>query len=212
MSALTSTLAVAVLCYLFFLGQIGIHNCVHNTLFRSPALNRRVGAVLASLHLVHFEGWKNAHLQHHRYANTPRDPHLVDRSLLAYVATHPFRIARAVWQPTRFFAAVAPPILIATAVVVWQAASGRPLRGLYWVALFWLVPLIVSHALVAHFNYVTHVDLPSGRGRDTRNLEGGLWRLANALTFNFYLHREHHLWPSVPIPKTPHVPQRAREA
>ena len=40
-----------------------------------------------------------------------------------------------------------------------------------------------------------------GRGHDTRSFNEGIWRVINVLTFNFYLHAEHHLSPSVPIPQ-----------
>ena len=54
--------------------------------------------------------------------------------------------------------------------------------------------------LVAHFNYIGHVDLPSGRGKDTRSFKHGLWKVVNLLTFNFYHHAEHHFKPSEAIP------------
>ena len=86
-----------------------------------------------------------------------------------------------------------------------------------WVAVFWLIPVIISHALVAHFNFITHAELPYGRGHDTRSFNDGIWRVINALTFNFYLHAEHHFSPSVPIPKPDprfhtHTPEELLEA
>ena len=193
--------ATLFLCYLFFLGQIAIHNCVHANLFQARWLNKAVGSVLCSLHLVHFEGWKLAHMMHHRTTNAEGDPHRVDRPLVPYLLTHYVRIARAVWEPRRFTAAVAPPILTAAAVIAAYAAAGSPARGAVLVVALWIVPMIVSHLLVAHFNYATHVGLPTGRGRDTRNLNTGAWRIINRLTFNFYLHAEHHRKPSQPVPQ-----------
>jgi len=199
---------VLLLCYLFYLGQIAIHNCVHGILFRSRSLNKLVGNILSSIQLMHFEGWKVAHMQHHKYANSERDPHRVDRSLLPYVVTHYFRIARAVWQPGRFFAAIVPPLLVAGGIIVWQALLGYGARGAGWVLLFWLVPVVASHLLVAHFNYITHAGLPAGFGQDTRSFSHGLWRVVNLASFNFYLHAEHHLRPSqaVPVPRAPERP------
>ncbi len=139
-------------------------------------------------------------MKHHKYANGEGDPHRVDRPLLPYIVTHYFCIARAVWQPTRFFVSITPPIVLACAVIAWQESVGHAARGVAWVVQFWLVPMVVSHTLVAHFNYVTHVGLPPGRGRDTRTFSRGMCRLVNLLTFNFYLHAEHHLKPSKAIP------------
>lgn len=192
---------VAAACYLYYLGQIVIHNCVHASLFRSRPANRWVGTVLCSLHLVHFEGWRVAHLQHHKAPNTEFDPHRIDRPMIPYVLSHYFRIAKHVWQPRRFFAATLPPVILAIAISVWQWTAGHGLRGLRWVVLFWLIPMVVSHLLVAHFNYITHEGLPAGRGQDTRSFDRGLWRVVNRLTFNFYLHAEHHLKPTQPIPR-----------
>lgn len=196
---------VLLLCYLFYLGQIAIHNCVHCTLFRSRFLNKLVGNILSSMQLMHFEGWKVAHMQHHKYANSELDPHRVDRPLFSYIFSHYFRIARAVWEPGRFFAAIAPPLLVAGGIIVWQASLGYLARGVAWVLLYWLAPLVVSHVLVAHFNYITHAGLPAGFGRDTRSFSAGLWRFVNLASFNFYLHAEHHLRPSqaIPIPGAP---------
>jgi fatty acid desaturase len=192
---------VVLVCYLYYLGQIAIHNCVHASMFRRRGLNRAVGTVLCSMQLVHFDGWRVAHMQHHRAPNTEIDPHRIDRPLLAYLLTHYFRIARVVWQPRRFYAATLPPTLLAIAIAVWQWRTGHGARGVWWCLLFWLVPTIVSHLLVAHFNYVTHEGLPAGRGQDTRSLSRGMWKVINLLTFNFYLHAEHHLKPTQPIPR-----------
>lgn len=198
---------VLLLCYLFYLGQIVIHNCVHASLFRMRSLNKLVGTILCSIQLMHFEGWKVAHMRHHKFTNGEGDPHRIDRPLLPYIVTHYFRIARSVWQSTRFACAVAPPLLAAGGLILWQVSSGHAARGFEWVALYWLVPTIGSHVLVAHFNYITHAGLPTGFGVDTRSFSRGLWRIVNLLSFNFYLHEEHHLRPSLPIP-TSHALQR----
>jgi len=188
-------------CYLFFLGQIAIHNCAHNILFlRSKRWNKIVGYLLCSMQLIHFEGWRAAHMLHHRYTNSVKDPHHVDRPLIPYILTHYYRIAKVVWDPKRFFSAISPPILIAITIIVWQVLSGYGTRGLVWVTQFWLIPTIFSHVLVAHFNYIGHVDLPPGRGKNTRSFKRGFWKVVNLFTFNFYHHAEHHLNPSEAIP------------
>ncbi len=201
MDILLNVVIVLFLGYVYYLGQIAIHNCVHYTLFKKREINKIVGTVLCSIQLTHFEGWRGAHLMHHRFTQSERDPHRVDRHMLPYIVSHYFRIAKYVWEPKRFFKAISPPIVIALAIVVWQAAIGEPLRGLMWVMLYWLIPVMISHALVAHFNFITHAELPYGRGHDTRSFNDGIWRVINALTFNFYLHAEHHLSPSIPIPE-----------
>jgi fatty acid desaturase len=200
MPLLRDALLVLFMGYVYYLGQIAIHNCVHYTLFKRKRLNRLVGMVLCSVQLTHFDGWRAAHMMHHRFTNTERDPHRVDRHLLPYLATHYYRIARRTWEPARFFAAVLPPVLLAAAVVAWSGWNGDLPGGVRLVSVFWLLPMIIGHLLVAHFNFITHAELPYGRGHDTRSFNDGIWRVINLFTFNFYLHAEHHLDPGEAIP------------
>lgn len=201
MNSLAIILTILVECYLFYLGQIMIHNCAHNLLFcRSKRWNSAAGHVLCAMQLTAFGGWRAAHMLHHRYTNSERDPHRVDRPLVPYILTHYYRIVKALWYPKPFVITIAPPILIALGIIGWQASTGHGARGLLWVTQFWLVPTIISQMLVAHFNYIGHVNLPTGKGKDTRSFKHGLWRIVNVLTFNFYCHAEHHLKPSEAIP------------
>ena len=94
MDLLVIIFIILVECYLFYLGQIMIHNCAHNLLFyRSKRWNKIVGHVLSSMQLIAFEGWRAAHMLHHRYANSSKDPHHVDRPLIPYTLTHYYRMS-----------------------------------------------------------------------------------------------------------------------
>lgn len=197
----TTTLIILIECYFFYLGQIAIHNCAHNLLFsHSKRWNKIVGHTLCSMQLVAFKGWRAAHMLHHRYTNSAKDPHHIDRPFIPYILTHYYRITKVVWDPKPFFLTISPSILIAFAIIVWQASTGYRARGLVWIIQFWLIPTIFSHALIAHFNYISHVNLPPGRGEDTRSFKQGFWKIINLFTFNFYHHAEHHLKPSEAIP------------
>jgi fatty acid desaturase len=200
MPLLRDALIVLLLGYVYYLAQIAIHNCVHYTLFKRKRLNKVVGTVLCSIQLTHFEGWRAAHMMHHRFTNSERDPHRVDRYLLPYLATHYFRVARWVWDPKRYFGAVLPTVLVAAAVVAWFGWNGDLLGGLRLVGVFWFFPMVIGHLLVAHFNFITHAELPYGRGHDTRSFNDGAWRIVNFFTFSFYLHAEHHFDPGEAIP------------
>ena len=192
--------AALLLSYVAYLGQIAIHNCVHCTLFSYRPANRWFGVAIGSLLLVGFEGWRAAHLMHHGYCNQERDPHRVDRPLIPYLLTHYYRITRAVWSPRKHLTAIAPPLVVAAGIIGWQATLGHAARGVFWVTVFWFIPVVVSHLLVAHFNYITHVGLPPGRGRNTRDFTTGLWPVVNFFTFGFYRHAQHHLHPTAPVP------------
>ena len=202
MTLLWMSATCALLCYLYYVSHsVVVHNCAHNSLFRRRWANRLVGNVICTIHMTYFEGWRVAHMLHHRFANTPHDPHHIDRPLIPYMFTHYFRIVKALGQPTRPLKAILPPIFVAIGIIIWQAVSGNALRGVAWVCFFWLIPVLFSHLAIAHFNYITHVGLPVGRGKDTHNLHRGIWRVINFFMFNLYLHAEHHMRPSEPIPR-----------
>lgn len=196
-----------VTCYVYYVAHtVVLHNCAHYSLFRSRRMNALLGNIICSVQGMHFEGWRIAHMLHHRFANTERDPHCVDRPLIPYILTHYLRIAMMLGSPLRLLKSVGPTLLIVVGVIVWQASAGHWMRGLACVAAFWAVPVLFSQAMVAHFNYITHVGLSPGRGRDTRNLTHGIWPLINFFTFNLYLHLEHHLRPGKAIPQLPERP------
>ena len=198
-------------CYLYSLGHIVVHMCAHRTLARSPRVNWLVGNLISSLHLMVFSGWRAAHVLHHRYTNTERDPHRVDCGMLKYLLTHYYKLSKNVWDAAAFWKSVGPPLVIYTGLLIWGFSSGFGEQVVRYGLLYWLGPLFVSHMLMAHFNYATHVGLPEGRGQDTRSLNRGLMKLVNRLTFNFYYHEEHHLAPGYAAP-TPARDQRAAKS
>lgn len=193
--------AVAV-SYVLFLGQVAVHNCTHGTLFpRRPKTNQLVGHLICTFTLMSFDGWRHAHILHHRYTNTDKDPHNVDRPLWAYLLTHTYRITRVLWNPRKFAAAMSVPLVVSVLLIAWQYQAGYGFRAAGWICCYWLVPVIAVHLAVAHFNYITHVGLPADRGRNARTLNSGVWKVINKLTFNFYFHWEHHLNPREAKPR-----------
>lgn len=112
---------------------------------------------------------------------------------------------------TAFWGSVGPPLAIYSGLLIWGFSAGFGEQVVRYGLLYWLGPLFVSHMLMAHFNYATHVGLPEGRGQDTRSLNRGLMKLVNRLTFNFYYHEEHHLAPGYAVP-TPARDQRAAKS
>ena len=192
-------------CYLYYLGHIVVHMCAHRTLARSPRVNWLIGNLLSSLHLMVFSGWRAAHVLHHRYTNTERDPHRVDCGVVKYLFTHYYKLSKNVWDAAAFWKSVGPPLVIYTGLLIWGYSAGSGDQVVRYGLLF------ASHMLMAHFNYITHVGLPVGRGQDTRTLNRGLMKLVNKLTFNFYCHEEHHLAPGYAVP-TPADQRPARSS
>jgi fatty acid desaturase len=51
-----------------------LHDCIHQTLFRRPQTNRRVGAVVGLMTGIDFAAFRRLHLQHHRIYGRADDP------------------------------------------------------------------------------------------------------------------------------------------
>lgn len=195
---MTTVLLVLLLTYLCVVAQVVVHGCVHNSLFgRRKLWNRRVGTWLSWTQFQSFDGWRAAHMMHHRHTNTERDPHRVDRPLVPYLLTHYSRVARSVWTNWGDYlreVAPVPAILLLAAAAI--AAAGGGALGLEWAFLYWFLPVTGGHMVVAWFNYWGHVNLPTDRLRHTRSRYDGAWAIGNLLTFNFFLHAEHHRKPA----------------
>lgn len=204
---MTPFLSFLVATYIWYLAHIVVHMCAHRSLGRNPRVNWLVGNILSSLHLMVFSGWRAAHVLHHRFANTEKDPHRVDCSLPIYLLTHYYKLSKRVWDAKSFWLSVGPPLAAYAALLIWGYSAGVGDQVLRYGLLYWIGPVLASHTLMAHFNYVTHVGLPVGRGHDTRSFRRGLMRVVNLLTFNFYLHEEHHLAPGYAIPRASVVPK-----
>ena len=54
-----------------------VHESDHGTLFRHPRLNQGFGNVFAHLLGYTRSGHRNAHMDHHVYLNTDRDPDII---------------------------------------------------------------------------------------------------------------------------------------
>lgn len=198
-----SLLIILGMTYLCYLAQILVHCCVHRAFFNgSKPWNRRLGRILSISQLQSFLGWRMAHMMHHRFCATARDPHLVDRPLIPYLFTHYPRVAKASWVGLGPFVLenMWVPICFGT---IWLGSwsLGYGSTGAHWALLYWILPAVLSHLLVAHFNYWTHVNLGPKRRENTRSGYSGIWRVINKLTLNFYLHAEHHLHPGEIIPR-----------
>lgn len=232
---------LSALCgYLFFLSHIVIHACSHRALSGRAAIDRLVGNMLCVPNFHSFEGWAGLHYLHHRYTNDPaRDPAYVlpGERWLHYAVTALIRMARHTARPEyrRMIASqrgqkVGAPGRAAWLRDCWAQVTGLGAlllvlglafvlggaAGLRCPILFWIIPWVIGQALMADFNWRTHVDLPVHQGpepyaaQDTRSYREGVWKLFNAVTFGFYRHAEHHINPSVCLwfLERPHRPGR----
>ncbi len=93
MDILLNVVIVLFLGYVCYLGQLAIHNGVPYTLFKKKKLNKIVGTILCSIPLTYFDGCWAAHLMRHRFTQSEREPHRIERHMLPYIVTHYFRMA-----------------------------------------------------------------------------------------------------------------------
>lgn len=171
-----------------------VHQCLHNTAFKTRATNRAVGTILALPMLVHFEQWRREHIQHHRDVRREGFRYELDRLttkrellLHLFMVRHYCSNGRIVWA-------------IAAAAAC-SLALHSPLLWLLWIA-----PLPV--AALVH----THIELPEHLGceRSSRDalLNSRVLRASRATVwfvhYNNY-HAVHHWRAGVPNRRLPEV-------
>jgi fatty acid desaturase len=218
--------------------QLGLavlmHEAGHKTLFRTTALNDRIGQWFAAYPVLgDCDAYGASHREHHRLAGTDQDPDLPNYR--AYpISADSFRrkLLRDVTGQTGFKLVVAlfrgagnrimmrdgegtgalRQGLIANAVlfcVLW--AVGHPALYLLWVAAY-----LTSYPLVARIRQVAeHGNVPAlyeadprGNTRTTRaNVLERLVLCPNNVNF----HIEHHLLPSVPCWRLPALHRTLQE-
>jgi fatty acid desaturase len=201
-----------------------MHECVHNSAFRTRWLNDAV-AWLAGLGIL-FDAtyYRHFHFAHHRYAQDPeRDPELLTtpppRTAAAYwwrATGLPYWKARCVnlldFARGRFDAAPFIPDLVRPEIV-------RSVRGLVTVLLavaivsvalgtdalvwYWLLPLACGLPLLRLYLLTEH----TGCSEDDDGLTNtrttiSVWPV-RFLMWNLPYHAEHHLFPSVPFHHLP---------
>lgn len=192
--------------FMFFLCALRLnHEAIHGNLGLSPRGNTSVMFVLSALMMGSNHAVAFCHLQHHRAAMGPDDHegrcgHMSAWQVLKYGPRFPVDLNMAVWAAgsrrwRRLMVLDWVFILATVAGVIW----------LGWTALYLHVAaMITAQCLTAFFAvWITHQGtLASGlAGRSQRGL---LARLA----YLMFYHREHHLFPNVPVSRLPDLAAR----
>lgn|SRR6478736_1652467 len=210
---------------LHLLGWVG-HEGFHFNLFRGRLASAIVGVVVSSALVVFFQtGVAIEHLNHHRFANTARDP---DLSLFTRQSSFWSRLLLTRSRANRAFFCNA-----------WRLIRGQPLemqeRGLplprstyeqlarlnLACCLLWLcgyvalavhdplratcsviVPLLLANLATGLRPYLEHTNTDAGLLSCARSRSH--WLLVSCY-FGNSLHLEHHLYPSVPCYRLPRV-------
>ncbi|MDF0488568.1 fatty acid desaturase [Sphingomonas sp. H39-1-10] len=202
---------VAIVCtFMFFLTALRLnHEAIHGNLGFRPRTDRRVLHALSAVMLGSNSAVAFNHVRHHRYLGTPDDLEgACGRMRLWAVIRHgpcfPIEMHRAAWRDGD--AALRRRMTIDfglnAAVVGAAVASWSP------VLLYHVAAMSVAQCLTAFFAvWVTHHDCaPDDVARTQRSA------ILNYISYNMFLHREHHLFPGVPVRRLGILAARIAEA
>ena len=207
-----------------------VHEAVHGTLFRTPALNRWIGRIGGWVTVVDFAAFDALHRKHHQTVGAEDDPQLLDYGALEH-ASRP-QLARHLLRPligwnVRHMATLIRqrlvmkrPHLVTLAEFVGLAATQMSLfllasRGgqLPWLGLVLPVSAVTVGLFMSQIRgFCEHVPMP-GESRHMRlrsHISNPIERpFLHYMNYNF--HGEHHSYPRVPSRNLPALARWLRE-
>ena len=218
---LTTALLVAVTAYFFFCWTSLFHETVHQTLTGNQTADAIFGHVVGTLVLVPYAVYRESHMRHHAYLNTPGDwelwPYCDPR------ASKPFRLFYA-WFDLLVGVLGAP---IAYGRIYFhrdspmkpaarrEACWGYVAIALFWGAFYtlaavtgawreafvaWVLPWLLAGFIQTIRKFTEHLGMASFDPlRGTRTVLGKGWitRLATWLNFDIFVHGPHHRYPKM---------------
>lgn len=217
-SAITLVTAYSMLCYTSCL-----HETIHQTLFRRPRLNVTLGRIIGMIIFVPYTVYRETHIRHHAYLNTPDD-----WELWPYVSPHAslgFRrvfvwldlllgfFASAVIYGRIFFHPRSPIQSRETRRSIWYEYG---LSVAFWSILLtvlilfdvfgdflraWLVPALIAGTFQSGRKLTEHLGMASYDPLlGTRTVIGNNWftRLCSLMNFDIFVHGPHHRYPRLP--------------
>ncbi len=196
----------AVGSFMFFLCALRVnHETIHNNLGLGRRSDSVVMHVLSALMLGsnHAEAW--CHMRHHKFAMGPDDHegkcgHMTAWEVLRYGPRFPIDINRSAWEGSspRWRKLILLDWACCAAFIVIALLIGEPFLLLHIAA------MATAQCLAAFFAvWITHQGL-NGTGIAARSQRGPLARAA----YLMFYHREHHLFPKVPVSRLPDLALR----
>jgi fatty acid desaturase len=207
-----------------------LHETIHETAFRTPALNRAVSWISGTLIFIPPLWFRYFHFAHHRHTHDPdNDPELMSpkpktvREYAIYLSGIPYFIAMARviaanargTAKDRFVPPKGKPKVVRESrklAVVYAVLAAVSLAAgsavLIWA---WLVPALIGQPflrayLLAEHTLCPHVADMFGNTRTTFTN-----RLVRFFAWNMPFHAEHHAYPGVPFHKLPRFHRLVRE-
>lgn len=199
-----------------------LHEAVHNTLWRSPKMNLWMGRVLGTLMFTPYTAYRETHLRHHAYLNTPRDwelwPYSDPRASLAFRRVF-------VWFDLLFGAITGPliygRIYFSSKSPISSDEVRKSIRIEYWtILLIWtsiwafttimhewpghiraiLLPMFLAGIMQSGRKLTEHLGMASYDpllGTRTVVPQKWLLRLSSFLNFDIFVHGPHHRHPRI---------------
>ncbi|MGI9469744.1 MAG: fatty acid desaturase family protein [Rubripirellula sp.] len=216
--------------------QVVLHEAAHHSLFRSSWVNAVMGWFAGLLVLTPFSSYRRGHVAHHCFAGTMRDPtaapdaprwHKGVVTCLVKLHVVPILYLGGVYVPYLIYDSKSKStkhklewclnlleIILLQAMLAWLLGPVRYLIVLAFA--FWLSAMLYEYLFTQH----QHVGLlPVPRSNERYSLReqqvfsrSVRMRCAGLLMF-FNLHKEHHLFPSLPccyLPRVHHWLQQNR--
>lgn len=202
------------LIHVYFYGVI--HELTHNSIFTRAKTNILAGYLLCPLNLVYFHTFKTIHLQHHRFTQVPVDDPVCTLhedgkpfNPIWYLLVWPYHAVR--WYMRhitrhRDRRRLLVHYLRYTAGIYALFGLGLVVGVLPVMLLYWLLPVYIGTVLLIGVrNLIEHYGCEASRYRSSRTLTSPL---LNRLTFNSFLHLEHHLWPTATVAQLSELHER----
>lgn len=199
------------------------HETSHLTAFRSPWLNRAVGAVTGFLLLMPPEWFRHFHFDHHRHTQDPaRDPELASAkpdtpgAYLLHVSGLPLWRGQMLQILRNAFFAEVDCFIPETArrrvrrearvMLLGYAMVGASFYdGATAVLFLWLLPALIGQPFLRLYLLAEHGLLPQTDNMLENSRTVATNGLVRALAWNMPYHVEHHAYPSVPFFRLPEL-------
>ena len=187
----------AIASFMFFLTALRLnHEAIHGNLGLGKTAHRWVLHGLSALMLGSNNAVAFNHLRHHRHLGTPEDVEgacgrMTFWQVLREGPRFPLRMHREAWRHGR--SGLQRRMIIDLALNT--ALVGAALLTMAPALLYHVAAMIAAQCLTALFAvWITHHDCAAEDVARTQTSA-----LANVLTYNMFLHLEHHLFPAVPV-------------
>ena len=194
-----------VCAFMFFLCALRLnHEAIHGNLGLPRRADQAVLHVLSFLMLGSNTAVAHGHMLHHKHAMGPDDfegrcGHMTLGEVLVYGPRFPVDIIRAAWAGSK--PAARRRIALDLSLNVLMVGLALRFGGILFLH---LAAMIVAQCLTALFAvWITHRGA-SDRGIVARSQRGILARAA----YLMFYHREHHLFPRVPVHRLPELAER----